>query len=114
MMTVRGPDHTIIHSELTLGSGVIMVSSPKPEQNRVPPEAGGATSFALAVRVDDPDSHCARATAAGARIVREVQDEEYGSRGYMARDLEGNSWYFGTYRPGAYWDQDNGGGAAAE
>ena len=25
-----------------------------------------------------------------------------GSRGYLAKDLEGNIWYFGTYRPGAH------------
>jgi uncharacterized glyoxalase superfamily protein PhnB len=35
--------------------------------------------------------------------MRELRDEDYGSRGYMAKDLEGHVWYFGTYRPGAHW-----------
>ncbi|NNE10223.1 MAG: hypothetical protein HKN20_16810 [Gemmatimonadetes bacterium] len=39
-----------------------------------------------------------------AAIIQELMDEEYGSRGYMAKDLEGNQWYFGTYQPGAYRD----------
>ena len=55
------------------------------------------------MHVDDPDAHCARAKAAGAEITQPLRDEEYGSRGYMAKDLEGHQWYFGTYRPGAYW-----------
>ena len=34
-----------------------------------------------------------------AEIVRELADTDYGSREYAARDLEGNVWSFGTYRP---------------
>jgi hypothetical protein len=29
---------------------------------------------------------------------RDAQDEDYGSRGFTARDPEGNLWSFGTYR----------------
>ena len=25
-------------------------------------------------------------------------------RGYMVEDIEGHQWYFGNYRPGAYWE----------
>ncbi|ATB28355.1 aminotransferase [Melittangium boletus DSM 14713] len=49
--------------------------------------------------VADVDAHCARARAAGAAIVMEPYNTEYGSRNYAARDLEGNVWSFGTYRP---------------
>ena len=35
-LVVPGPDGTVVHSELSLGPGVIMVSSPRPEQGRVP------------------------------------------------------------------------------
>ena len=49
--------------------------------------------------VADPDAHYERARAAGAEIVRELTDEDYGSREYSARDLEGNLWSFGTYDP---------------
>ena len=56
------------------------------------------------MRIDDPDSHYQTAKAAGAEIVQEVKDEDFGSRGYMAKDPEGHLWYFGTYRPGEYWE----------
>jgi uncharacterized glyoxalase superfamily protein PhnB len=105
-LVVTGPKETIRHSELFYEGGVVMVSSPRPEENRAGPRTLRGTCQALSVRVADPDAHCARARAAGAVIVRDVQDDPHGSRGYMAEDLEGHSWYFGTYLPGAHWSAD--------
>jgi uncharacterized glyoxalase superfamily protein PhnB len=44
-----------------------------------------------------PDALHARAKAAGAEIVMELTDTDYGSRDFVARDPEGNRWSFGTY-----------------
>ncbi len=51
--------------------------------------------------VEDPDRHFRRAVEAGAEVVRPLEDTDYGSRGYTARDPEGNLWSFGTYQPAA-------------
>ena len=40
-----------------------------------------------------------RGRNAGAEIVRELNDTDYGSREYSAKDAEGHHWSFGTYRP---------------
>jgi uncharacterized glyoxalase superfamily protein PhnB len=45
------------------------------------------------VYVDDLDGHHHRARAAGARILREPEDQPYG-RLYCAEDLEGHRWMF--------------------
>ena len=100
---VPGPDGTIVHAELSFGPGVIMVGSAKPDKGWVSPRSLPAVNQALCVQTDDPDAHFAQAKSAGATILQQLKDEEYGSRGYMAKDLEGNHWYFGTYRPGSYW-----------
>lgn len=105
-LVVPGPNGGIVHSELSLGPGVIMVSSPKPDAGRVSPRGLPGASQALCVRIPDPDAHFASAKAAGAEIIQDLKDEEYGSRGYMARDIEGNQWYFGTYLPGEHWDKE--------
>jgi uncharacterized glyoxalase superfamily protein PhnB len=55
--------------------------------------------YSLYLAVDHPDAHHDRARQAGAEIVLGLKDEDYGSRGYTARDPEGNLWSFGTYRP---------------
>ncbi|MFD6273209.1 VOC family protein, partial [Nocardia asteroides] len=47
---------------------------------------------------DQPDALHARAIAAGARLIRDLRDEDYGSRGFSVADPEGNLWSFGTYR----------------
>ncbi len=113
-LVVPGPAGTVRHSELSLGPGVIMVSSARPDEGRHGPAGLRGVHMALCVQVDDPDAHCARATAAGAEILQPMKDEDYGSRGYMARDPEGNRWYFGTYRPGAWWGDCAAAGKAAD
>jgi uncharacterized glyoxalase superfamily protein PhnB len=112
-LVVPGPNGTVAHAELSFGPGVIMVGSAKPDEGRVSPRSLPAVNPALCVRVDDPDAHFARSKACGATIIRELRDEEYGSRGYMAKDVEGNQWYFGTYRPGAHWTEDDSTGDSA-
>lgn len=102
-LVVPGPDGGIRHSELSLGGGVIMVSSARPKEDRLSPRSLPGVNQAIAVRIDDPDAHFARAIRAGATVLREPRDEEFGSRGYMVKDLEGHHWYFGTYHPGVYW-----------
>lgn len=103
--SVTDEDGRIEHSELSLGTGVVMVSSSRRTDRRLSPlSLPEGLSGALSVCVADPDSHHRTAVAAGARIVRQLQDEEYGARGYMAADLEGHLWYFGNYRPGEFWD----------
>jgi uncharacterized glyoxalase superfamily protein PhnB len=50
------------------------------------------------VVTDDPDGVCERVKASDAEIVRDIQDEDYGGRGFSLRDAEGNVWTFGSYR----------------
>jgi uncharacterized glyoxalase superfamily protein PhnB len=94
-----GPDGSIAHAELKHGNGAIMLGSVRDnELGMAPPDNGKVTQVTYIV-VDDPDMHFARAQAAGAEILRPLADTDYGSREYCARDLEGNVWSFGTYRP---------------
>ena len=81
-----------------------MLGSPKDTEfgrlMRLPDQAGGETQSAYIV-ITEPDAHFARAKAAGAEIVIDIKDEDYGSRGYSCRDPEGHVWNFGTYDPWA-------------
>ncbi|HEY2770893.1 MAG TPA: VOC family protein [Solirubrobacteraceae bacterium] len=89
-------DGTIAHAELTLGPSVLMLGSARDDMYGERVGAGW-----LYVAVDEADAHHERAKAAGAEIVNELHDTDYGSRDYAARDPEGNLWNFGTYRPAA-------------
>ena len=47
---------------------------------------------------DHVDGVYERAKAAGAEIIAEPYDTDYGSHDFDAADPEGNRWSFGTYR----------------
>ncbi len=60
------------------------------------PTAAAARTGGIVLHVRDVDAHFERATAAGADIVREPTDEDYGQREYGLRDPEGHDWYIAT------------------
>src|SRR3954468_13439052 len=68
-----GPDNTIMHAELTLGSGMIMLGSVNekmPQRHmKLPGEVGGAQTRGVSLIVKDADTIYARAKDAGATIV---------------------------------------------
>jgi uncharacterized glyoxalase superfamily protein PhnB len=100
LIVVPGENGTVRHAELRLGPGVIMLGGGgKAKTER--PRGFEDVDISLYVAVDDPDAHFARAKAAGAEITSEPYDTDHGSRDYEALDLEGNVWWFGTYRAAA-------------
>jgi uncharacterized glyoxalase superfamily protein PhnB len=90
-----------VHVELRLGDGVIMLTTQSKEPDAGNPWDQPLTTQGLYVALDGVDAHYHRAVSEGAEILRPLADTDYGSREYTARDLEGNLWSFGTYRPGA-------------
>lgn len=94
---------TVHHAQLTFGNGMIMLSSTQGGSWDAffvqPDEIGGRESQCCCLIVADADAHYARAKAAGAVIVDELSDRDYGGKGYGCRDPEGHLWWFGTYDP---------------
>jgi uncharacterized glyoxalase superfamily protein PhnB len=100
-----GPDGTVGHAELTLNGGMIMLGSVKDDEHakrfKTPAELGGMETCSSYIVVPDADAVHARAVAAGAEIIRPLQDTPYGSREFAVHDPEGHSWSVGTYDPWA-------------
>ena len=92
----EGDNGTITHAELRFREGVQMLGD---ERNHNPAFGDRVGQAWLYLVVEDPDAHYERAKAAGAEIIMELTDTDYGSRDYSARDPEGNLWSFGTYAP---------------
>ncbi len=88
------PDgETVWHAEMRLGDAAIYMGDPGDEYRN--PRRLGATTVGFYVGVDgDVDEHYERAKAAGATILEEPTDQEYGDRRYTAEDPEGHHWYF--------------------
>lgn len=98
-----GPDNTVMHAELTLGGGMIMVGSVRGDASerrmRVPAEIGGVQTCSVNLIVNDADQVYARAQANGAEIVETIEDKPYGGRGFACLDMDGHLWHVGTYDP---------------
>ncbi len=107
---VEGPIHddgTIIrHAELTWpGGGTVHLHTA--EGNSIADLAerasadGGYPGVSIHIDVEDPDPFYQRAIAAGARVVRELQDSPHGvgTRGFIVADPEGLYWSVGTPLP---------------
>lgn len=90
---MTGADGQVLHCELVLADGVIMVGHVSSSPRWASPRHLGKVTQFLHVFVDDLDAHYARAKAAGAVIVAEPE-ESYGQRRYRALDLEGHEWCF--------------------
>jgi PhnB protein len=90
--TMKGPDGKISHAAMQLADDVVMMSRP-PTKYRNPKELRQTTQ-SLYVNVEDTDKHFQRAKKAGAEIIEEPADTEYGHRRYGAKDPEGHEWYF--------------------
>lgn len=94
------------HAQLVFGNGMIMLGSVANgsawgEHIAQPDEIGGRETQCPCVIVSDCAAHYARAKAAGAKIIDELETKEYGGAGYSCRDLEGHLWWFGSYDPWA-------------
>lgn len=89
----------VAHAELAMNEGMIMLGGEKKDMGWASPLGLPFVNQTVYAYVADPDAHHARAKAAGATIIRALQDTPYGSREYGARDPEGHLWFFGTYRP---------------
>jgi uncharacterized glyoxalase superfamily protein PhnB len=94
----EGPDGELVHVELRHDNGIVMLAGETASRDEFAGRAGHGLVYVV---VEDADAHHDRAKAAGAEIVTELIDTDYGSRDYSARDIDGNMWSFGTYRPEA-------------
>ena len=102
-LIVEGEKNTIAHAQLTFGNSMIMISSENENEYgklvKTPESLNGNNTQAPYIIVEKIDEHYEKAVAAGARILIEIKDEEYGGRGYTCKDIEEYIWNFGSFNP---------------
>ena len=89
---MRGTDRKINHAAMKFGSALIMMGRP-PSGYRNPKRLGQSTQC-LYIDTKGVDRHFQRTRKAGARIIEEPTDTEYGHRRYTVTDPEGHQWCF--------------------
>jgi uncharacterized glyoxalase superfamily protein PhnB len=85
----------VSHAEMSHGGGRIIIGPAGwTDWAKSPKSVGDANTCSIHIGVDDVDTHCAAARAAGAVITVEPADQFYGDRTYRACDPEGHNWTF--------------------
>lgn len=98
------PNGRLMHGELAVGDGLVMLASPSPDYEGPKRHREGCERArrwssvpwiidGVLVQVDDLDAHLERAKASGATILSEIEDGPPGRR-YRAEDPEGHRWFF--------------------
>ena len=102
-MIYPGENNTIAHAQLTLGSGMIMVSSitdtPFGKFLQDPAEIGGRETQCCFIQVQDVEHVYEKVVANGGKILLPLKDQDYGSRDFTFSDPAGHIWSIGTYDP---------------
>jgi uncharacterized glyoxalase superfamily protein PhnB len=92
----RTPDGAVVHGEVRAGDRRIWLHLTSEESRLATPNKLGAAGGGMVLHVQDVDAHFARASSAGAEILSEPTDQEYGQREYGLRDPDGHSWWIAT------------------
>jgi PhnB protein len=87
-----------VHGEVRIGDSMMMIGGGIAGQkfpSTLHPNA-------LHVYVEDADAVCKNAVAAGATLIDEPRDQEYGERSATVKDAAGNYWYIATQKGESY------------
>jgi PhnB protein len=97
VMRMPGPEGKLGHAEIRIGGSRVMLSDEYPEIDFLGPQTRGGTSVHLHVYVRDVDSVVERAVAAGAKLMRPVENKFYGDRTGTLQDPFGHVWHVSTH-----------------
>src|SRR5579872_1363723 len=98
IMRLVDPDQKIGIAQIQIGNARIMLSDEYPEFGAVSPETLGGSTVRFKLMVPDVDATAQKALAAGAKLVRPVQDQFYGERVSQIADPFGYTWIIATHK----------------
>jgi len=97
ILRMAQPDGTIGHAELQIGSSRIMLADENPKMGYSSATTIGTSPVSLYVYIPDVDRVVERAVAAGAKVLKPVQDQFYGDRSGFLQDPFGHFWGVATH-----------------
>jgi PhnB protein len=97
LMRMPGPEGKVGHAEVRIGGSRVMLADEYAEMDFLGPQSRGGTTVTLHVYVKDVDTVVDRAVAAGAKLVRPVENQFYGDRTGTVEDPFGHVWHLATH-----------------
>ena len=97
-MRMPSPGDKVGHAEIVIGDSMIMLADEHPEMGARSPRAFGGSPVSMMVYVEDVDATVKTALAAGAKLIRPVEDKFYGDRSGTIEDPFGHHWHVSTHK----------------
>jgi PhnB protein len=97
VLRMADPTGKIHHAEIKIGTANIMLADEFPDRDILGPRSLGGSPVTLHLYVEDVDVVVAKAVAAGATLLRPVEDQFYGDRIGFFEDPFGHRWSFATH-----------------
>ena len=105
LMRMGAPGEKIGHADIQIGDSHLMLADEFPEMGFLSPQTVGGSPVMIHLYVEDADATTARAVAAGARVVKPVEDQFYGDRGGQLDGPFGHKWYISTRKEDLSFDE---------
>jgi PhnB protein len=97
LFRMEAPGGKIGHAEIRIGDSPIMLADEHPEMGALSPQSRGGTSVSILLYVEDADKLTEQAVAAGATVLRPIQNQFYGDRSASLADPFGHQWHIATH-----------------
>jgi PhnB protein len=98
LFRMADPSGKVGHAEISIGDSRIMLADEYPEMGFRSPQSLGGSPVGIHLYVEDVDALAGQAVAAGATVLRAVQDQFYGDRSGTLVDPFGHVWTIATHK----------------
>lgn len=98
VVRMPGPDGRVAHAELQIGDSRIMLADENIGMGHRSAEDMGGSPVSLYLYLPDCDAVIAKAVAAGAKILKPIEDQFYGDRSGFIEDPFGHRWGVATHK----------------
>jgi len=96
-MRIDGPGGSVVHAELQIREGLVMLGGEWPDAGALAPSTIGGTPVGINVYVDDVDATFAKALEHGAAETQPIADQFWGDRSGQFIDPFGHKWSVATH-----------------
>jgi PhnB protein len=98
LFRLSAPSGALGHAEIQIGDSRIMLADEMPGSEFRSAKTVGGSPVSIMLYVEDVDDRFGKATRAGAKAIRPVQDQFYGDRSGTLEDPYGHVWTVATHK----------------
>ncbi len=97
LLRLDAPNGAVAHAEIKIGQAIIMLAEENPTTQMIGPNTLGGTPVSMLLYFADVDAQLETALAAGASVLKPLEDQFWGDRMATIKDPFGHIWSLATH-----------------